>query len=610
MKDQDAFRRLVAYARPYLAAVLLAIALAMVFAGGRAARAYLVKPFLDDVLGAAPGISLSLPLPFVADAPAAQPSGDGEALAVLRSQRLGQLLVLGFAIVLLVAGSHFGKDYLVQWTLGRILVDIQQALCSKLLGLPLRFHHGLRRGDTLSRVLSDATRAHQSLDVLFADLVPALLSVAVGAVVLVSISWQLSVAALLVAPPVLGAIAFFGTRIRRSARRRQETLGEVTQRLLEILAGIKIIKAFRAETHEEASFDRDNRRYFRRNMKVVKNRVMSRSVVELLNGVITIGALGFGTWMVLRGTWGLTAGDLAAFLMVLQTTYGPSKDLAQGWNSLMDALPSAERFFALLDERSELADARDAVPFEGLRQGIRIRNLTFSYGREPVLRDVSLDVRAGEVVALVGRTGAGKTTLADLLLRFYDPDAGSIELDGTDLRRIQRDSFLARAAVVTQEPFLFGGTIGDNIRYARPGASDEEVAAAAKAAHVDEFADALPEGYDTEVGELGVKLSGGQRQRITIARAILKNPDILIFDEATSALDAKSERYVQEAIERLLEARTVFVIAHRFSTIRRADKIVVLEDGRISRVGSHAELVGQEGLYRELAALQDGDSDV
>ena len=607
------FGRLVRYARPYLGVVLLALAFSVLFAGGRTSLAYLIKPFLDDVLTAAPdSVGSGLPLPFLSEEPAAAlaaPPDDAVALERLRDERLWQLIGIGFVLVLVVSLAHFGKDYLVRWTLGRVLVDLQQALCGRLLTLPLRFHQGLRRGDALTRTLADATRAHQSLEVFFADLVPSVLAVAVALVYLLSISWQLTLAALVAAPPVLLAVAFFGSRIRTSAMRRQETLGEVTQRLVDILSGIKIIKAFRAEGQEEASFRRENERFFRRSMKVVKNRVLPRTVVEFMNSASALAALGGGAWLVLRGMWGLTTGDLAAFLFVMQTAYRPSKDLAKGWNGLMDALPSAERFFELLDAEPELREAPDAQPFVGLREGIHLRDVSFSYGREPVLRDVSLDVRAGDVVAIVGRTGAGKTTLADLLLRFYDPDRGTIELDGTDLRKLDRTSFLSRVAVVTQEPFLFGGTIAENIRYGRTDASDEEVRAAAKAAHVDEFVDALPEGWDTEVGELGVKLSGGQRQRITIARAILRNPDILIFDEATSSLDAKSERFVQDAIGRLLEGRTVFVIAHRLSTVRHADKIVVLDEGRIARVGTHAELASEEGLYRELVALQNGDGE-
>jgi subfamily B ATP-binding cassette protein MsbA len=533
----------------------------------------------------------------------AEPDPEARADAIAR-ESLHNVLLAGLIVLTFLPLVHFGKDYLVEYMLGRVRVDIQRDICAKLLSLPLGFHHRTRRGDTLSRTMDDVQRSHRSLDLLFADVLQDGVAMLVGAVVLLAISWQLTLISLLAAPPVLGVITVFGGRIQRSARKRQEQVGDLTQRLVEILSGIKVIKAFRAEASESSSFERSNQKLLRRSLRVVKNRVLSRSLIEALNNGVGIAILLLGAWLVRRGQWGLSLGDLGAFLMVLQTTYRPVKTLAKGWTDLKDAMPSAARFFELLDQEPEVRDAPGALRIDGVREGIRFSKLSFSYGREPVLQDVSFEVRAGEVVALVGRTGAGKTTLMDLLLRFYDPDSGSIEIDGADLRRISRDSLLDQVAVVTQEPFLFAGSVADNLRYGRPDASDAEVREAARAAHVDEFAERLPQGYDTEVGELGAQLSGGQRQRITIARAILKDPAILIFDEATSALDAKSERVVHEAVETLLTGRTVFLIAHRLATVRRADKIVVIEDGKVTRVGNHDDLLAREGLYRELIELQ------
>jgi len=571
------FLRLVAYARPYLGIVALAMAFSTLYSGARYLRAYLMKPLLDDVW--------------------------------IEGQSIEGVAVLVVVLVIALPIGHFGKDYAVEWTLGRILVSIQQSLCSKLLALPLVFHHDRSRGDILSRTLNDVGRSHRALNVLLSDVLQSAIGIVVGVGSLLYLSWQLTLAALLLAPVLMGVIVFFGGRIERGARKRQIKVGDVTQRFLQILAGIKVIKAFRAERIEEAAFERENLKLFRRHMRVVMARISSHSSVEMLNNLMNLGVLLLGATWVQQGRFDLTPGTVAAFAAMLLTVYGPMKMLTKGWTQLQEALPSAQRFLEVLDEAPGVEDAESAVEIGPIREDIRFEGVSFSYGREPVLRDVDLDVRAGETVALVGRTGSGKTTLVDLLARFHDPVAGRITIDGVDLRAIQRDSLLRRIAIVTQEPFLFAGTIRDNVRYGRPEASDDEVMAAARAAHVDEFAQSLPEGWDTDVGEHGAKLSGGQRQRITIARAILKNPDVLIFDEATSALDAMSERTVQDAIDQLLEGRTAFLIAHRLATVRHADKIVVLEDGAVRDVGTHEELVARPGLYRDLVALQGAAPD-
>jgi subfamily B ATP-binding cassette protein MsbA len=616
------FLRLLRYARRYLPLIALGALLVLGYSGARYARAYLAKPLMDEVvlphgaLESVPEPSDWLPRigPFAKkqEAPA-EPQPEPHLLSPEEREQLAGQIRHSFTRIVLVAVVvifampifMFSQDYLVEWVMGRIMVDMKRDVCAKLLALPLRFHQDRRRGDVLARTMQDVGGAHGALSLLFGELIQHALMICVGIPILFFISWQLALMSLVLGPLLALVIWLFGRRIRDSARLRQEKYADVTQRLLEILAGIKVIKAFRAEALEDKAFRRETGRLFSRSMQVARYRVFARSLVEMLNNAMGVTMLVLGALLVLNGRFGLTVGDVAAFAMVLGTTYKPVKGLAKDWVKLMDAQPAADRFFEVMDTPVDVKDAPNAVRVGALRRGITLQDVGFSYGREPVLSHVSFEARRGEVVAIVGRTGAGKTTLIDLLMRFYDPEAGRIEYDGVDLRQVERDSLLAQIAVVGQEPFLFDASIRENLRYGRPTAGEEQILAAARAAHVDEFVRQLPDGYDTEVGAVGVRLSGGQRQRITIARAILRDPSILIFDEATSSLDSKSERYVQDAIDALLGGqRTVFVIAHRLSTIRRADKIIVLENGTISQVGTHAELLRAGGLYRELVELQ------
>ena len=566
--------RTLGYARPYLRWIAIAAALAVVFTIGRNARAYLIQPLLDRAI---PNRDLDLFL---------------------------WLAVASAAIVLVMPLAVFGRGYLTKWVLGRILLDIRSALASKLLELPLARHRAVHSGDRLTRTLLDATAAQQVNSLVITEMLQSCIAILGGIATMAVVSWQLTLLSLVTMPLMAGVLAFFAGRVRRRAARRQAQLSQVTQRLSNILSGIKVIKAFRGQALERAAFDRAADNFLQRHMKVVVQGMLSRSLVEVLNSGTVLGMMIVGGYLVMTETWGLTVGGLTAFTLAAAMTYSPLKKVSRGWPALMEAAASAERFFEVLDEEQEPADRPGARRAEPLRDCLRFDHVSFSYGDQPVLNDVSFEVERGEVVALVGPTGAGKTTLADLLLRFYDPDAGAILFDGVDLRDLQRDSFIDQIAVVTQEPFLFDTTIRENILYGRPDADEEAFAAAVHTAHIDEFVDQLPQGYDSEVGEAGLRLSGGQRQRITIARAILRDPSILVFDEATSSLDAKTERIVQDALDALQGRRTVFVIAHRLSTIRRADRILVLDRGHIVQQGSHDELASREGLYRELVSLQ------
>ena len=557
---------------------------ATLFSASRFIRAWLVKPMLDEVL-----------------VPAANNVLDFDTI----EPRLWQLgVILGIALVV-TPFAMFYRAYLSHWIVARVRKDIDLAVARKFLSAPLRIHRGGSTGDLLSRALTDVQLACQSLLVVYRDVVNNVLMLAGGVITMFVTSWQLALISLTTVPPLLFVLGYFGRRIQRQTRRRQETQADLSQHLVAILSGIKVIKAFRGHGLELEAFDRQTDNYFKRHMKVLWNSVMAKASTEAVNQTVGTLILGIGAILAVNDLWNITLGTLAAFALILVTTYKPIKTLSASYAGVMASVAGADRLFQILDMEEEAPDRPDAGTMTGLSHGIRFRNVCFDYGEGEILRGIDLEVQPGEVIAFVGRTGTGKSTLMDLLLRFHDPTSGSIEIDGVDLRDLQRDSFLDHVAVVTQEPFLFDATIAENIRYGRPEATDEEVREAAVAASAAEFIDQLPQVYDTPVGEFGLRLSGGQRQRITIARAILCNPAILVFDEATSALDAKTERAVQLAIEALRGQRTIFLIAHRLTTIRHADRIVVLDNGRVAEIGDHDTLMSRPGIYHELIGLNE-----
>jgi len=571
--------RMVGMSLSHWRALLGVFIFAGLFSAGRFVRAWLAKPLLDEIL-----------------VPAANNVLDLQAV----EPRLWQLgLIFGIALIVTPV-AMFYRSYLAYWIVARVRKKIDLAVAHKFLVAPLRIHRGGSSGDLLSRALTDVQLACQSLNILYRDGINSILMLVGGGFTMFATSWQLALISLTTVPPLFVLLRFFGRRIQRQTRRRQETQGDLSQRLVSILTGIKVIKAFRGHDRELQTFERETEKYLRRFMKVIWNRVMAKSSTEALNQTVGTLILGIGGVLALNDRWDITIGTLTAFALILVTTYKPVKTLTSSYANIMESIAGASRLFQILDMEEEPPDRPDARAMAGLSHSIRFRDVHFDYGEGEILCGIDLEVQPGEVIAIVGRTGTGKSTLMDLLLRFHDPTRGSIEIDGIDLRDLQRKSFLDHVAVVTQEPFLFDETIAENIRYGRLDASDAEVRAAAEAASADEFIDQLPEGYATRVGEFGLRLSGGQRQRITIARAILCNPAILVFDEATSALDAKTERAVQVAIEALRGQRTIFLIAHRLTTIRHADRIVVLDEGRIAEIGDHETLMSHSGIYHEL----------
>lgn len=611
--------RLLRFVVPYLPVLAACIVFSLLYSAGLAGRAILVAPLMDDVVlpqgqlvdSAANVLALggeaeTEPATTAGSETAAPPppGAERERLRSAIESRFYDLVLAGLALVLLMPIARLARDYTADWISLRLGVDLQARLGEKVLRLPLHHHQREATGDFMSRLGNDTFLASRAQTVVFGEAIENVTQIVVAVGALLVLNWQLSAVGLVVGPPIAIVLRIFGRRIRRASHARQEQVSEVTQRLVQILTGIKTIKAFHAEGTERQAFSREVTRYFRRSMRVVQNRVLSRSVVELASQLSFVSILMVGIYAVLHELWGLTIGSLVAFITMSAMLYRPAKALPTIYNAIQDAMPAARRVFEVLDAPETPVDPPDAVAVSVLTRDIRYENVHFHYGREAVLEAVDLTIRAGEIVALVGRTGAGKTTLADLLIRLHEPDQGRILIDGRDIRTIRRASLHDLVSIVTQDPYLFDDTILENIRYGCPDAPLERVIEAARAANVHDFIESLPLRYETHVGEFGSQLSGGQRQRITIARAILRDPQILIFDEATSSLDAKAERAVQDAVANLMKGRTVLLIAHRLSTVKSADRIAVVDGRCIAATGTHQELMQTDGLYRELVNLQ------
>jgi subfamily B ATP-binding cassette protein MsbA len=461
----------------------------------------------------------------------------------------------------------------------------------------------------MSRITNDVNQVQQAVSETIGDLMREGLALVGLAAYLFYLDARLALVAVTGAPLVVYPLVRFGKRIRSTTRRSQEHLEHLSHVTAEAFTGHRIVKAFGAEAREEERFRQASQRLYRTNLKVTSALALLPPLMELLGGVAIVGLIWYGSRQIAEKV--LTEGDFAAFVAAAFMMYAPIKKLSRVNATLQQAMAASERIFEILDTHSEVPERADANALSRLRQAIDFRNVSFSYDgvSKTILKDVSFSVRSGQAVAIVGLSGAGKTTLVNLVPRFYDVSSGAILIDGVDIRDVTLASLRSQIGIVTQDTVLFDDTIVRNIAYGLPGAKTEEIEAAAKAAHAHEFIVTLPDQYETRIGERGQMLSGGQRQRVAIARALLRNSPILILDEATSSLDAESELLVQDALQNLMRNRTSFVIAHRLSTVRRADAIIVIERGRVAEIGHHDELLQRpSGVYAKLYALQIFDT--
>ena len=486
-----------------------------------------------------------------------------------------------------------------------VVRDLRVRLVRHLQALPLGFFLKMKGGQLVARIISDTDQVKLAVSAALASLLQNVVVIGVYVAILVGLSWRLTLLALLIAPGLILVLRPLVGRLRRRSRELVAERGQLTGQAGEMIGSVKLTRAHVAEEYEAARFARLAERYRKRVMRAQRFSSLTSPVSEVFAGVMTVLILWVGTRLVLQDAQALRPEVLITFLAVALRLNQPIKSVSNYAAQLATATAAAERVFEVLDLPEDEGDRPGEVAAPGFRDRVQFRGISFAYGDDAaVLHEVSLEVRRGQVLALVGPSGAGKTTLVDLLPRFYEPTAGEILIDGVPITRYTRRSLRALMGIVPQETVLLNESVFANVAYGRTDFTLDQVRAAARAANADEFIQRLPEGYDTVLGERGTRLSGGQRQRIAIARALLRDPPILILDEATSALDTESERLVQEAIDRLMEHRTVLVIAHRLATVRHADAIVVLEDGRVVERGPHADLYGAGGLYRRLYDLQ------
>ncbi|HNY71924.1 MAG TPA: lipid A export permease/ATP-binding protein MsbA [Syntrophales bacterium] len=568
----DVFKRLLKLAKPHSGRFLMAMLCMLVVGTSTSALAFLVKPALDGIF-------------LKKDA-----------------QMLIWIPLVVIFIYLAKGLCSYGQMVLMNYIGLRVVADLRGSLYRQIQKQSLSFFTRHPTGILMSRITNDAGTLQGAVS----DAVTTMFKDTFTLIGLIFVifyrDWKLAVIAILIFPLIIYPIAKFGKKMRSVATRTQITMGALTTLLHETISGTRIVKAFGMEEYENKRFSEENERFFKLNIKAVSINAAASPFMEFLGGIGIAAIILYGGFQVIKG--GATPGTFFSFLTALIMLYEPVKRLTNMNNTIQQGIAGAQRVFSIIDMEPEIGDGPDAVALPKITRSIDIENVSFAYEETPVLKDIDLSIRAGEVVAFVGMSGGGKTTLVNLIPRFYDVTTGRIAIDGQDIRDVTVESLRGQIAMVTQQTILFNDTVRNNIAYGDIQRSEEEIVGAARAAHAHDFIMQLPQGYDTIIGEAGTKLSGGERQRISIARAILKDAPILILDEATSSLDTEAEIEVQKALDNLMAGRTTLIIAHRLSTIRNADRIIVLVNGRIVEEGNHEFLLAKRGEYYKLYCMQ------
>ena len=567
------YLRILSYIKPYMHRLIFAMFCTIMAAAGNLYIPWIIKDMIDEVLADKNGTMLNW-------------------------------IAASIIAIFVVRGLFwYGQNYLMSYVGQSVIIDIRAAVFKKLQRLSVSFYDKNKTGTIMSYVTNDVNALQSAMVENTIEMITEGFILIGSVVAMIYLDWRLTLFTVCTFPVVLWFMEFFGKKIRKTGGRIQECTADITSVLQESVASARVIKSFVREDYEVDRFDVENRANFRANMKNAQLMATLTPVVELVAAIGVTMIIWYGGNNVINGT--ITAGSLVAFLTYAVNISNPIKRLTRVIGNIQKALAAAQRVFMIIDMPEEIAESRDAKQLPEVSGKVEFQNVSFAYDdKGNVITDLSFSVKPGEVIAIVGPSGAGKSTIANLLPRFYDVNKGDIKIDGHSVREVTLDSLREQVGIVPQETMLFNGSVYNNILYGRLDATKEEIEAAAKAANAHDFIMQLTDGYETKLGDRGVNLSGGQRQHIAIARAILKNPRILILDEATSALDTESERVVQEALDRLMVGRTSFVIAHRLSTVKNADKILVLEKGNLVESGTHDELLALDGLYAHLYKIQ------